>query len=92
MYNASKLTDSSDPINPINIWIRVDSLEFNSTLNQGNIFLVLSNSYSYTFLRDICKQYSPRFDAAFHQCYSVCLYRNFIKKWNKILKSHLKPL
>ena len=41
------------------------------------------------------KQYSPRWDAAEHGVpFGAILfaYRNFIEKWNKILKSRLRPL
>ena len=48
-----------------------------------------------SLLWDIGKQYSPRCDAAERGVPSGAIlfaYRNFIEKWNKILKSHLRPL
>ena len=48
-----------------------------------------------SLLWDIGKQYSPRCDAAEPGVPSGAIlfaYRNIIEKWNKILKSHLRPL
>ena len=48
-----------------------------------------------SLLWDIGRQHSPRCDAAERGVPSGAIlfaYRIFIKKWNKILKSHLRPL
>ena len=62
--------------------------------NHNYAILTFINSFK-TFLWDIGKQYSPRYDAAERGVPSGAFLfaeRNFIKKWNKILKSNLKPL
>ena len=59
------------------------------------IYWVLTHLSLASLLWDIGKQYSPRCDASECGVLSGAIlfaYRNFVEKWNKILKSHLQPL
>ena len=55
----------------------------------------LTNLSPASLLWDIGKRYSPRCDAVERGVPSRTIlfaYKNFIEKWNKILKSYLQPL
>ena len=59
------------------------------------MYWVLTHLSLSSLLLDIGKQHGPRCEASERGVLSGAIlfaYRNFVRKWNKILKSHLQPL